>query len=379
MSQEKNSQPRNEGGQRRQGNNNRNRNRNRNRDKQGGNRQSGQGRQSGGGPKSPQRRRHSKPVPLTTWEKILKFFGLYKKPTRPPRRQSGGQTNEASQTKSGQKPAKSNTRNAQGRGDKKVKRSFPVETPRLYLGNLSYDADESSLEELFKGVGTVRSVEIVYNRHTHRSKGFGFIEMQNVDEAKRAVEELHDKPFMGRNLVVNGANNKPKEDRPQRERKPREPRESKPKQERGEKRNNAARLHLDNLSFDADESALEDLFKGIGNVRRVELVYNRQTHKSKGFGFIEMQKAEDAQRAIEVLHDQPFMGRKLVVSEAKDKTPRENKPETTEVTETPATEEAAPQTAVETTPVEAAPTEATVEATKPITETTGETAKTTAE
>lgn len=361
MSQENNRQnSRSGGGQGRQGNNrnsNRNRNRNKNRNNQGGKGQGGQGRQSGGGPQNPQRRRHQKPVPLTTWEKILKFFGLYKEPTRPPRRKSGAQASEP------QKTTKSNTRNARGKsessdkgakGGRREKRVFPVETPRLYIGNLSYDADEGSLEELFKGVGTVRSVEIVYNRHTHRSKGFGFIEMQSIDEAKRAVEDLHDQPFMGRNLVVNGANNKPKEDRPQREKKPRDSapaqeRSDKPARERApKKRSNPARLHIDNLSYDADEGSLEELFKGVGNVRRVELVYNRQTHKSKGFGFVEMQKTEDALRAIEVLHDQPFMGRKLVVTEAKNKPARDNKPEeakgdaSTVDEATPAIEEAAP-------------------------------------
>lgn len=210
MSQENNNS-RNEGGQRRQGNRNRNNNNNRNRNNQGGNNRNGQGRQSGGGPQNPQRRRQSKPMPLSTWDKILKFFGLYKEPTRPPRRQSNAQNSTEGKSKGSEKAAKSNTRNARGQASKQAKRDFPVETPRLYLGNLSYEADESTLEELFKGVGTVRSVEIVYNRHTQRSKGFGFIEMQSVEEAKRAVETLHDQPFMGRNLVVNGANNKPKE------------------------------------------------------------------------------------------------------------------------------------------------------------------------
>lgn len=392
MSQENNHKPRNEGGQRRQGNRNNNRNRNNqggNRNNQGGNRNN-QGRQSGGGPNSPQRRSSSRPMPLTTWEKILKFFGLYKQPTRPPRRQSNAQNEADNQSEAPKKAAKSNTRTARGQGDnggKQAKRDFPVETPRLYLGNLSYEADESVLEELFKGVGTVRSVEIVYNRHTHRSKGFGFIEMQNVEEAKRAVETLHDKPFMGRNLVVNGANNKPKEDTPTRERQPREnntrenntrennPRERKPAQQRDRQQpdrqsKNAARLYLGNLSFDADESSIEDFFKGIGNVRKVELVYNKQTHRSKGFGFIEMQKTADAQRAIEVLHDQPFMGRKIVVSANKDNAQDSSPTETAEATApteeptpTPAAEPASEPVAEEPTPAVEATAEITPEAT----------------
>ena len=80
-----------------------------------------------------------------------------------------------------------------------------VTTPRLYIGNLSYDAAESDLLELFSGVGTVANVEVIANKHTQRSKGFGFVQMNSVSEAKRAVEELHDKDYMGRKLVVSGA------------------------------------------------------------------------------------------------------------------------------------------------------------------------------
>jgi RNA recognition motif-containing protein len=48
-------------------------------------------------------------------------------------------------------------------------------------------------------------VEIITNKHTQRSKGFGFVQMNSVSEAKRAVDELHDKDYMGRKLVVSGA------------------------------------------------------------------------------------------------------------------------------------------------------------------------------
>src|SRR3954469_6338880 len=80
-----------------------------------------------------------------------------------------------------------------------------VTTPRLYVGNLSFDATESDLFELFNGVGAVQSAEVLTYRHNQRSKGFAFVQMLTVDEAKRAVEELHDKEFLGRKLVVSGA------------------------------------------------------------------------------------------------------------------------------------------------------------------------------
>src|SRR4051794_18817578 len=83
--------------------------------------------------------------------------------------------------------------------------SVEVTSPRLYVGNLSFDATESDLFELFNGVGHVQNAEVVTYRHNQRSKGFAFVSMQTVDEAKRAVAELHDKEFLGRKLVVSGA------------------------------------------------------------------------------------------------------------------------------------------------------------------------------
>ena len=80
-----------------------------------------------------------------------------------------------------------------------------VTTPRLYVGNLSFDATESDLFELFNGVGQVQNAEVVTYKHNQRSKGFAFVQMLTIAEAQRAVAELHDKEFLGRKLLVSGA------------------------------------------------------------------------------------------------------------------------------------------------------------------------------
>lgn len=80
-----------------------------------------------------------------------------------------------------------------------------ITTERLYVGNLSYDATESDLFELFSGVGSVRNCEVVVNNRTQRSKGFAFVTMSSVDEARRAVQELGGKDFMSRSLQLSGA------------------------------------------------------------------------------------------------------------------------------------------------------------------------------
>ena len=97
-----------------------------------------------------------------------------------------------------------------------------------------------------------------------------------------------------------------------------------------------ARLYVGNLSYEATEAELEDLFKGFGHVRSVEIIYNPRTYKSKGYAFVEMQMLEDAQRAAEVLHGQPFMGRELMVSAASERPEAADKPE-----EAPAAEKSA--------------------------------------
>ncbi len=85
-------------------------------------------------------------------------------------------------------------------------------SPKLYVGNLSYRACDSDLFDLFKAVGEVENAEIVIDRQTDGSKGFGFVTMQSVDDAKRAVEKLHDKDFMGRRLVVSGSKSESRRD-----------------------------------------------------------------------------------------------------------------------------------------------------------------------
>ena len=83
---------------------------------------------------------------------------------------------------------------------------------KLYVGNLSYDVDSSALEQLFASHGTVQSAQIITDRDTGRSKGFGFVEMGSDAEAQAAIAALNGQEHGGRALTVNEA--KPREDRP---------------------------------------------------------------------------------------------------------------------------------------------------------------------
>ena len=80
---------------------------------------------------------------------------------------------------------------------------------RLYVGNLAYSVDSSALQELFGQHGTVTSAQVLSDRETGRSKGFGFVEMSSDDEAAAAINALNGQQFGGRALTVNEA--RPKE------------------------------------------------------------------------------------------------------------------------------------------------------------------------
>jgi RNA recognition motif-containing protein len=82
---------------------------------------------------------------------------------------------------------------------------------KLYVGNLSYKMGNAELEQLFSEFGSVTSAQVVQDRETGRSRGFGFIEMATDEEAQAAIEGLHDKQHEGRPLTVNEA--RPKEPR----------------------------------------------------------------------------------------------------------------------------------------------------------------------
>lgn len=92
---------------------------------------------------------------------------------------------------------------------------------KLYVGNLSWAMSDQDLLDAFTAYGDVSSATIIMDRETNRSKGFGFVEMDNADQAKAAIEALNGKDLGGRAIMVNEA--RPREDRPAGDR-PRRPR-----------------------------------------------------------------------------------------------------------------------------------------------------------
>jgi len=148
----------------------------------------GGGSRQRGGDDRPYRQRSTPKAPAkkSLWEKITAFF-------------TNGNPPVAKQ------PEPSRNGSPTARPQSRKPEAVEVTTPRLYVGNLSFEATESDLFELFNGVGQVQNAEVVTYKHNQRSKGFAFVQMNTVEEAQRAVAELHDKEFLGRKLLVSGA------------------------------------------------------------------------------------------------------------------------------------------------------------------------------
>jgi hypothetical protein len=176
----------------------------------------GQGGQSGGFSD----RRTATPrggVPKQTgFQKFLSAitFGMLGKPDTLPKAQRSGTPAPSDRPQRQERSDSSRPpREPRPRRDSAPADPASITTDRLYVGNLSYDASESDLFELFNGLGSVRNAEVVVNNRTQRSKGFAFVTMGSTDEARRAVAELSGKDFMGRPLQLSGAKPIGSEDR----------------------------------------------------------------------------------------------------------------------------------------------------------------------
>ncbi|KAJ4978087.1 hypothetical protein NE237_008867 [Protea cynaroides] len=170
---------------------------------------------------------------------------------------------------------------------------------KLFVGNLPFTVDSAELAGLFERAGNVEMVEVIYDKLTGRSRGFGFVTMSTVEEVKAAAQQLNGFELEGRPLRVNAGPPPPKEGSP-----------------RGGPRgggsfNSSNRVYVGNLSWGVDDLALESLFNEQGKVMEARVVYDRETGRSRGFGFVTYSSAEEVNSAISSLDGVDLNGRSI--------------------------------------------------------------------
>ncbi|KAL6973126.1 hypothetical protein U1Q18_027305 [Sarracenia purpurea var. burkii] len=181
----------------------------------------------------------------------------------------------------------------------------PPEEAKLFVGNLPFDVDSEKLAQLFEQAGVVEIAEVIYNRETDQSRGFGFVTMSTVEEAEKAVERFHRYDLNGRFLTVNKA--APRGSRPERP-----PRVFEP----------TFRMYVGNLPWDVDNARLEQLFSEHGKVVDARVVYDRESGRSRGFGFVTMSTEAELNDAIANLDGQELGGRAIRVNVAEERARR---------------------------------------------------------
>ena len=355
--------PRSKSSRSRGGNRNRSRNRG---DRQG----DGRSRRRSDGPdefrpsddaaRSSRPRRSKEPPKPTFFQKVMAFLG-FGKPEAPVRDKPESREPRAKPARpapSGSDlPERGSAPARESEGRKRERRApayVEPTTPRLYVGNLSFDVDDADLQGLFAAHGSVVLAEVVRRSGTDQSKGFAFVEMGSVDEAKAAATALNDHELKGRKMLVTGAKTSGKADestrsesRDNEEEEPSRDRRS-ARSERGDRGDRNGRggrerrrggdsdeidkptrqvrplvietvdspsLRVENVNAAATETDLADLFDGIGSIANREETGPGKDENTKNHR-IDLADTAEAQKAVELLDGKFFMGHQLRVTGA---------------------------------------------------------------
>ncbi|GMJ09491.1 PIGMENT DEFECTIVE 322, chloroplast RNA-binding protein 33 [Hibiscus trionum] len=194
------------------------------------------------------------------------------------------------------------------------------EEGKLYVGNLPYSITSSELSEIFSEAGGVAKVEIVYDRVTDRSRGFGFVTMGSVDEAKEAIRLFDGSQVGGRTVKVNF---------------PEVPRGGE-REVMGPRirRSNSSfmdspyKIYAGNLSWGVSSEGLRDAFASQPGLLSAKVIYERDTGRSRGFGFVTFESAETVEAALSAMNGVEVEGRPLRLNMAADRASPAPSPET---------------------------------------------------
>ncbi|KAK3404951.1 hypothetical protein EUGRSUZ_K01243 [Eucalyptus grandis] len=187
---------------------------------------------------------------------------------------------------------------------------------KLFVGNLPFTVDSAQLAGLFESAGNVEMVEVIYDKETGRSRGFGFVTMSTAEEVEAAAQQFNGYELDGRPLRVNSGPPPAKRDGPP-------PRMGRGGSNFSNSSNSSNRVYVGNLSWGVDDLALETLFSEQGRVLEAKVVYDRESGRSRGFGFVSYGSADEVNNAIDSLNGVDLNGRSIRVTHAEAKPRRQ--------------------------------------------------------
>ncbi|CAH8388231.1 unnamed protein product [Eruca vesicaria subsp. sativa] len=186
-----------------------------------------------------------------------------------------------------------------------------VEEGRLYVGNLPYTITSSELSQLFGEAGNVVDVQIVYDKVTDRSRGFGFVTMGTIEEAKEAIQMFNSSQIGGRTVKVNF---------------PEVPRGGEREVMRTKIRDSNRsyvdsphKIYAGNLGWNLTSQGLKDAFGDQPGVLGAKVIYERNSGRSRGFGFVSFESEDDLQSALSAMNGVEVEGRALRLNLASER------------------------------------------------------------
>ncbi|MCD7470855.1 hypothetical protein HAX54_011039 [Datura stramonium] len=187
---------------------------------------------------------------------------------------------------------------------------------KIFVGNLPFSIDSAALAEIFERAGNVEMVEVIYDKLTGRSRGFGFVTMSSKEDVEAACQQFNGYEIDGRALRVNSGPPPAKRENSFRDN------SSFGGGRGGGSMDSSNRVYVGNLAWGVDQLALETLFSEQGKVVDAKVVYDRDSGRSRGFGFVTYSSAEEVNNAIESLDGVDLNGRAIRVSPAEARPPR---------------------------------------------------------
>ncbi|KFK34485.1 hypothetical protein AALP_AA5G151800 [Arabis alpina] len=206
--------------------------------------------------------------------------------------------------------------------DEKQTAQASVEEGRLYVGNLPYTITSSELSQLFGEAGNVVDVQIVYDKVTDRSRGFGFVTMGSIEEAKEAIHMFNSSQIGGRTVKVNFPE-VPKGGE-------REVMRTKIRDDNRSYVDSPYKIYAGNLGWNLTSQGLKDAFADQPGVLGAKVIYERNSGRSRGFGFISFESAENVQPALNAMNAVEVQGRALRLNLATERATTESSPSVAE-------------------------------------------------
>ncbi|THU66685.1 hypothetical protein C4D60_Mb05t16770 [Musa balbisiana] len=169
-----------------------------------------------------------------------------------------------------------------------------LQNTKLYFGNLPYNCDSAQLAGIIQEFANPELVEVLYDRETGRSRGFAFVTMSTVEDCEEVIKNLDGSQYGGRTLRVNFSD--------------------KPKAKEPLYPESQHKLFVGNLSWSVTTESLTQVFQEHGNVVGARVLYDGDTGRSRGYGFVCYSTKEEMDNAMETLNGVELEGREMRIS-----------------------------------------------------------------